>query len=337
MGAVPRFVLDPLFEPIPVLPSPAAAPDRDADLLDAYSRSVAGAAARVGPSVACIAVTRRGRSATGSGFAFTPDGFMLTNSHVVQGATRLRATFADGRDSEARVVGEDPATDLAVIRVDGETLCAVELGDSARIRPGQIAIALGNPLGFEHTVTAGVISALGRSLAGRAGRTLDDVIQADCALNPGNSGGPLVDSSGRVIGVNTAIIPGAQGLSFAVAINTAKWVVAQLFRHGRVRRASIGIAGATAGILRRVARFHALAQERGVRIIDVHSGSPAALAGLRRGDTIVGFEGTAITGVDVLQRQLDASRIGRRATVRFLRQGELMHRSVTPLEAALPE
>lgn len=328
MGAVPRFLLGPAPPPAPGTPGHG-----DAPLLDAYSRSVIAAVERVRAAVACVTVERRGGAGAGSGFAFTPDGFLLTNSHVVHRATRLRATFADGREGALSLVGEDPATDLAVVRVEGEPVAAVELGDSAAIRPGQIAIAIGNPLGFEHTVTAGVVSALGRSLAGFSGRSIDDVIQTDCALNPGNSGGPLVDSAGRAIGVNTAIIPHAQGLSFAVAINTAKWVVTQLLQHGRVLRAYLGIAGATTDVLRRVVRFHALPQERGVRITGIVAGSPAALAGLRVGDVIVGFEGQTVTGIDVLQRLMDGARIGRQGVLRLLRGGELLHLSVTPLEA----
>ena len=331
MGAIPRFLLDG-DEPGAARRGADGAAD-DAMLLDAYSRTVVGAVERAGPAVACIAVTkRRGAAGTGSGFAFTPDGFMLTNSHVVNGAKSLRAAFSDGRESTARLVGEDSATDLAVIRVEGETLPAVELGDSGAIHPGQIAIALGNPLGFEHTVTAGVISALGRSLAGYAGRTIEDVIQTDCALTPGNSGGPLVESHGRVIGVNTAMIPRAQGICFAVAVNTAKWVVAQLFAHGRVRRAHVGISGASADLLRRIARHHGLDQARGVRVMAVESRSPAANAGVRKGDVIVGFDGVAVTGIDVLQRLLDAQRIGKGSAMRLLRAGQLLHLPVTPVE-----
>ena len=210
MSAIRRFLLDEFDDPS--RSHPGARTGGDSALLDAYSQAVADAAGRAGPSVALIAVAKRkGGNGTGSGFAFTPDGFMLTNSDVVHGAKDLVATFFDGRESRARLVGEDPATDLAVIRVEGEKLPAIELGDSSTIRPGQIAIALGNPLGFEHTVTAGVVSALGRSLAGYAGRTIEDVIQTDCALNPGNSGAPLIDSGARVIGVNSAMIPRAQG------------------------------------------------------------------------------------------------------------------------------
>ena len=329
MGAIPQFLLD-VSSPVPQGRHPGA---DDAVLLDAYSRTVASAVDRAGPAVACIAVAKKGGSGSGSGFVFTPDGFMLTNSHVVNGAKRLVATFSDGRESRAHLVGEDPATDLAVIRVEGEPLPAVELGDSAAIRPGQIAIALGNPLGFEHTVTAGVVSALGRSLAGYAGRMIEDVIQTDCALNPGNSGGPLLDSGGRVIGVNTAIIPRAQGICFAVAVNTAKWVVAQLFQHGRVRRAHVGISGGTAELMTRIARHHGLAQRRGVRVLGIESRSPAAVAGLCKGDLVIGFDGIEVTGIDTLQRLLDGTRIGKSSVLRILRGGALMHLPVTPSEA----
>lgn len=330
MGAIPRFLIH------GDLPDNAARGDdaatSDATLLDAYSHTVANAVERAGPAVACIAVEKKRGTGTGSGFAFTPDGFMLTNSHVVNGAKSLRATFSDGRENMARLVGEDRATDLAVIRVEGETVPSVELGNSAAIRPGQIAIALGNPLGFEHTVTAGVVSALGRSLAGYGGRTIEDVIQTDCALNPGNSGGPLIDSRGRVIGVNTAMIPRAQGICFAVAVNTATWVVAQLFAYGRVRRAFVGISGATADLMRRITRHHGLDQARGVRVTAVEARSPAAAAGVRKGDVIVGFDGLAVTGIDGLQRLLDARRIGRGTVLRLLRAGQLLHLPVTPVE-----
>jgi S1-C subfamily serine protease len=329
MGAIPRFLLDETSTSSPG----ASAPHLDDALLDAYSRTVTSAVETAGPAVALIQVRTAKGAGTGSGFAFTPDGFMLTNSHVVHGAKQIVATFSDGRESSARLLGEDPATDLAVIRVEGAQLPALALGDSAAIRPGQIAIALGNPLGFEHTVTAGVISALGRSLAGYAGRMIEDVIQTDCALNPGNSGGPLIDSSARAIGVNTAMIPGAQGISFAVAINTAKWVVAQLFQHGRVRRAQVGVSGATTEIMRRIVRHHALEQTRGVRVLEVGAGSPAALAGLRKGDLVIGFDGAVVTGIDVLVRMLDATRIGRQSVLRVLRGGEVVYLTITPLEA----
>lgn len=329
MGAIPRFLID---DDRPSVPAPVEPLDGDDTLLDAYSHAVSSAVLRVGPSVALISVSKKSANGSGSGFAFTPDGFMLTNSHVVHGAKSLVATFSDGRESRARLVGEDPATDLAVIRVEGDALPAAQFGDSSAIRAGQIAIALGNPLGFEHTVTAGVVSALGRSLAGYAGRMIEDVIQTDCALNPGNSGGPLIDSAGRVIGVNTAMIPRAQGISFAVAINTANWVVAQLLTHGRVRRAYIGVSGATSEILRRIARHHGLKQSRGMRVLEVASGSPAAAAGVVKGDLIVGFDGIDITGVDVLSRLLGASRIGTSSVLRVLRGGALMHLPVTPAE-----
>ncbi|MBI4290905.1 MAG: trypsin-like peptidase domain-containing protein [Betaproteobacteria bacterium] len=329
MGATPKFLLDRSQHHAEGLPTPGG----DGALLDAYSRTVTAAVERAGPSVALIAVANERGRGTGSGFAFTPDGFMLTNSHVVRGAKSLVAAFSDGRESSAQLVGEDPATDLAVIRVEGENLPAVELGDSAAIRPGQIAIALGNPLGFEHTVTAGVVSALGRSLAGYTGRVIEDVIQTDCALNPGNSGGPLIDSAARVIGVNTAMIPHAQGISFAVAINTAKWVVAQLFQHGRVRRAYVGLSGGTTEIMRRIARHHGLDQPRGVRVLEVEAHGPAAAAGLRKGDLVIGFDGVPITGVDVLQRLLDGSRIGKAFVLHLLRDGQLLHLPITPVEA----
>lgn len=328
-------------DPAASAPSAQPAATADADLLDAYSRTIVDVVDRVGPAVGFIAVRRRVRDqsghphdvgGTGSGFAFTPDGYLLTNSHVVHGASGLRVAFADGREFDADLVGDDPDTDLAVIRVGGHGLPTVPLGHSKRLKVGQIAVAIGNPLGFQNTVTTGVISALGRTLRALTGRALDDVIQTDAALNPGNSGGPLVDSRGAAIGVNTAIIPGAQALCFATGIDTARWVVGQLFAHGRVRRAFIGIGGATVALPRIVQRALSLAQSGGVRISEVQPNSPGRAAGLEPGDIIVGLDGQPIAGIDELMRCLDAARIDRVGVIRVVRGNRLLHLTVIPSE-----
>jgi len=339
MGGFPRFTLDNSA-------SPGVGPARPTDgsetaALDAYSAVVVGVCERVGPAVANIEVVRRvaGRGGgprevhgNGSGFAFTHDGYLLTNSHVVHGARELRVTFPDGRAYEADLIGEDPDTDLAVVRVGAEPPPPVTLGTSRGLRVGQLAVAIGNPYGFQCTVTAGVVSALGRTLSAPSGRLIHDVIQTDAALNPGNSGGPLTDSRGEVIGVNTAIIPGAQGLCFATAIDTATWVVSQLFRHGKVRRGYIGVSGANVPLPRRFVRYHDLDVESGVRVIGVEPGSPAHDAGLDQGDIIVDFDGTPVTGVDDLHRLLDAERIGKPTTLTVLRRTELREIPLTARE-----
>jgi S1-C subfamily serine protease len=337
MGARPLFVA---ADEAPAA-VPAASARDDAPLLDGYSRTVVDVVERVGPAVGFVQVRRnardgagRGREITGSGsgFAFTPDGYLLTNSHVVRGATSLRVVFPDGREHDAALVGDDPGTDLAVIRVGVHGLPTVALGHSAGLRVGQIAIAVGNPLGFQNTVTTGVVSALGRSLRSDNGRTIDDVIQTDAALNPGNSGGPLLDSAGNAIGVATAIIPGAQALCFAVGIDTARWVIGQLFTHGRVRRAYVGLSGATQPIQRRVQHALGLAQKTGVRVMEVQPASPAATAGLRAGDLILGLDGVPVTGIETLQRLLDASRIGKLSVLRIARHGRERFVTLTPHE-----
>ena len=306
----------------------------DAFLLDAYSSTVSGVVERAGPSVAAVRVSSRAADreaalGNGSGFVFTPDGYLLTNSHVaragVRGAAvamRYRVSLSDGRELEARWVGDDPDTDLAILSVDAVSrgaLAPLALGRSAQLRRGEIAIAIGNPLGFEHTVTAGIVSALGRSMRAASGRLIPDVIQTDAALNPGNSGGPLLNARGEVVGVNTAIIQGAQAISFAVAIDIAAWVIPQLLQHGHVRRAYLGVGGVTTLLDRRVVRAFALTQSHAVRVSALEPGSPAALAGLREGDLIVGLDGVTIDSVDRLHQTLDGSRVQRDCMLKVLR------------------
>ncbi|HKO54796.1 MAG TPA: trypsin-like peptidase domain-containing protein [Thermoanaerobaculia bacterium] len=307
----------------------------DSALLDAYSHAVTGAAARIMPSVVNIEVRgKRGeRGGSGSGFVFTPDGFILTNSHVVNGATILDVALPDGTRYGATVVGDDPHTDLAVIRISAPSLDAAPLGDSDAIMPGQIAIAVGNPLGFQCTVTAGVISALGRSMRAKSGRLIDDVIQTDAALNPGNSGGPLVNSRGEVIGVNTAVILPAQGICFAIAINTAKFVAGRLIRDGRIERSYIGVAGQNTPLHRRIVRFFGLPSASGVLVVDVEKGSPAEKAGLEMGDVIVAFGGKAVSSIDDLHRLLTDEEVGVEAPVTIVRRTEKLTKNVIPTRA----
>ena len=310
--------------------------DNDDDLLDAYSRAVVGAVELVGPAVVGIDIRRHGAGANpethaaGSGFLFTPDGLIITNSHVVDGARGVGVTLPDGRAFDADVIGNDPATDLAVLRISGGPFPWLDLGDSSALRVGQVAIALGNPFGFQHTVTSGVVSALGRSLRGRTGRLIDDVIQTDAALNPGNSGGPLVTTAGQVIGVNTAIIMPAQGLSFAIASNIVRFVASRLVRDGRIRRSYIGVAGERTPVPRRLAREHSLAVSSGIRVRAVEPSSPAAAAGVSEGDLIVSFDGASVAGVDELHRLLDEDRIGRPARLVVIRAGALRELTIVP-------
>jgi len=325
---VPQFLLN---ESARGEPGRAAAADNGA-LLDAYSAAVVAAVEAVAPAVAHLQVAFDRRAGSGSAFAFTPDGLLLTNSHVVHGARRIVATFADGSSRDAHPVGEDPDTDIAVIRLGGAALPAARLGSSRELRVGQLAIAIGNPYGFQHTVTAGVVSALGRSLRAQSGRLIDDVLQTDAALNPGNSGGPLVDSRGEVIGVNTAIIPGAQGICFATAIDTVKAVVVQLLRDGRVRRGYLGLAGATVPLARRLARHFTLDNERAVRIESVEKSGPAAKAGAEAGDLIVRFGGQAVNGIDDLHRLLTGERIGGESVLTLLRGARRLDLSVVAAE-----
>ena len=311
----------------------------DAQLLDAYSNAVVSAAERVSPSVAKIDVTHttRGRSGEdqerhggGSGFVFTPDGLVLTNSHVVHDAKQIHVSLPDGRRLPAHLIGDDPATDLAVVRVDAPNLHAVPLGNSQKLKVGQLAIAIGNPYGFQYTVTAGVVSALGRSLRSYSGRLIDDVIQTDASLNPGNSGGPLVSSNGEVVGVNTATIMGAQGLCFAIGINTAKLVVSSLLRDGVVRRSYIGIQGQTVPLHRRLIRFYDLPNENGVLVIAVEENSPALRSFIRDGDIIVALDGHAVAGIDDLHRLLTEEKAGVQTVLSVLRHTERLEIKLTP-------
>ena len=301
----------------------------DATLLDAYSSAVIHAVETVGPAVVKIETARGG----GSGVLFTPDGLILTNSHVVEGAGPVTVVMTDGRSMRADPIGQDADTDLAVIRIDGSPLPWATLGDSRAVRVGQVAIAIGNPYGFHHSVTAGVVSALGRSLRARSGRLMDDIIQTDAALNPGNSGGPLVTTRGEVIGVNTATILPAQGLCFAIASNTARFVAARLIRDGRIRRSYIGLAGQTVPIPRSVARENQLAVTSGVFVVSVEPNSPAADAGIRDGDVVLAFAGAAVTGVDDLHRQLTEDRIRVPTMVTILRAARRRQITVVPAES----
>jgi len=308
----------------------------DAELLDAYSRAVVAAAEAVSPAVlhleASRAGDRPGRAATGSGVVFTADGFALTNSHVVQGASRIEAALNDGRRTQADLIGDDPDTDLAVVRVHADAPRWAPLGDSKELRPGQLVIAIGNPLGFACTVTAGVVSALGRSLRSRSGHLIDDVLQTDAALNPGNSGGPLVTARGEIVGINTAVIQGAQGLCFAVSSATASVVASQILRFGRVRRGALGIAGETVHLPRRLMHHHALSREGAVRIAGLQGDGPAGHAGLREGDLIVALDDQPVAGIDDLYRLLSADRIDVPCRVEVLRDGRRMGIEVVPRE-----
>jgi S1-C subfamily serine protease len=312
---------------------PALTPAADASLLDAYSRTVVAVAEAVSPSVVRIDVEgeRPGiPGGSGSGFVFTADGYVLTNSHVVSGAKRITVTTRDGDKMPAALVGDDPDTDLGVVRVYGTNLVPVTFGDSSALRVGQIAVAVGNPFGFDCTVTAGVVSALGRSLRTKTGRLVDDVIQTDAALNPGNSGGPLCDAAGRVIGVNTAMISSAQGICFAIAINTASFVVARLIHDGRIRRSYLGIAGQNVPLHRRVVRFHGLSLESAVFVVSVEADSPGARAGVRDGDLIVAFGDHPTSSIDDLHRLLTEEQAGHSTALTVVRGRERLTLPVTP-------
>ncbi len=305
-------------------------PVDDDELLDSYSRAVTTAVARIMPSVVNITIDQRGG---GSGFLFTPDGFVLTNSHVAGDAKQIEVTLSDGLRCGARLVGDDPHTDLAVIRIDAPTLPAAPLGDSDGIKPGQLAIAVGNPLGFQCTVTAGVISALGRTMRAQSGRLIESVIQTDAALNPGNSGGPLINSRGEVIGVNTAVIRPAQGICFAIPVNTAKFVASRLIRDGVIRRSFIGVQGQNVPLHTRVVRFYNLPLATGVLVVGVDNDAPAGKAGVTEGDLIVALDGMPVAGVDDLHRMLTDERIGKRAELTIIRQTEKLSLAVVPLPA----
>ena len=316
----------------------------DDELLDAYSRAVITAAERVSPSVVYIEVHQpaadrnRPRSprearGTGSGFIFTPDGFILTNSHVVHGAAKIEVTTTDGSKYHADLIGDDPDTDLAVIRINAPNLVPAQLGESQHVRVGQLVLAIGNPYGFQYSVTAGVVSALGRSLRARSGRLMDAVIQTDAALNPGNSGGPLVNSRGEVIGVNTAMILPAQGICFTTSIDTAKFVAGRLIRDGRVSRSYIGLAGQNVPLPRRIVRFYNLPVESGILVVSFEENSPGQKAGLSEGDIIVGFDDRPITGIDDLHKLLTEERIGHKSSLQVIRGTQQLSLEVTPEES----
>jgi S1-C subfamily serine protease len=315
---------------------------RDYSLLDEYSRTVVGAVDRVAPAVANVEIQQQSKShayygGSGSGFVITPDGFILTNSHVVHRARRIVVNLSGGRDYPAQLIGDDPETDLAVIRIDAPHLAHVRLADSESLRVGQIAIAIGNPLGFQASVTTGVISALGRSMYSQSGRLIDNIIQTDAALNPGNSGGPLVNSAGEVIGVNTAMIRPAQGICFAIASNTAKLVAGWLIRDGRIRRSYIGVAGQNVPLHRRIVRFYNLALETGVLVVSVEKDSPAQRAGLREGDIIVAFNAEPIGTIHDLHKMLVGEQIGVPAKFMVIRHTEKLELSVLPADSLVRE
>ncbi len=322
--------------------SPELAVD-DGELLDSYSKTITNVVEKVKPAVVNIRVLSGKRDqrsgaeggGSGSGFIIAPDGYILTNSHVVHGAAKMEVTLADGRVLPANLIGDDPETDLAVIRINASRLVHARFGDSKSIRVGQIAIAIGSPFGFQQTVTAGVVSALGRSMRAQSGRLIDNVIQTDAALNPGNSGGPLVNSRGEVIGVNTAIILPAQGICFAIASNTAEFVTAWLIKEGLIRRSWIGVAGQNVPIHRRVVVFHHLAVDHGVLVSGIESGSPASRAGLREGDVIISFAGEPVSTIDELHHHLVARVIGIPSQITVIRHTEKLDLTVTPQELAI--
>ena len=323
----------------------------DAFLLDAYSQTVSDVVDRIGPSVALVKTalggSRRRSQGSGSGFLFTPDGYVLTNSHVVRAGQdskilrpqgKWQVSLADMREFDARWVGDDPDSDLAVLQIDGQSqgaLTHATLGESKTLKRGEIAIAIGNPLGFEHTVTSGIVSALGRSMRASTGRLIADVIQTDAALNPGNSGGPLLNSRAQVIGVNTALIRGAQAICFAVAVDIAHWVIPQLLRDGRVRRGYLGIEGSNFAIDRRIQLGFELKQQSGVRVQSVEGASPAQAAGIRAGDILLGIDGVSIDSIDALHQALGFERINRHCMIKLLRGSKAsqpLYLGITPIE-----
>jgi S1-C subfamily serine protease len=323
-------------------PVPGGSASDDSALLDEYSRTVVSVAERVAPSVVNIDIKQQRRSrqgareigGSGSGFVIAPDGFILTNSHVVHDATQITVNLPDGREYPARLIGDDPDTDLAVIRIDAPQLAHVRLADSETLRVGQVVIAIGNPLGFQASVTAGVISALGRSMYSQSGRLIDNIIQTDAALNPGNSGGPLVNSAGEVIGVNTAMIRPAQGICFAIASNTATFVASWLIKEGKIRRSYIGVAGQNVPLHRRIVRFYNLPLETGVLVVSIEKDSPAGRAGLREGDVIVAFNEQPIGSIHELHKMLMGEQIGVEAKLLIIRHTEKLFLSILPAEVA---
>ncbi len=309
--------------------------DGDEELLDAYSNAIVNVVEKVSPSVVHVRVqgTRVGQLGSGSGTIIAPDGLVLTNNHVVDGVAKIDLALHDGRQVPARILGRDPDTDIAVLRAEtGDRLPAAGIGNSKKVKQGQVAVAIGNPLGFESTVTAGIVSAIGRSLRAQNGRLISDVIQTDAALNPGNSGGPLVNSRAEVIGVNTAVIMGAQGICFSVASNTAQHVLTQILQHGRVRRARLGIAGDQVHLPQRIKAQTGLQQDAAVRVVEVQPGSPAHSGGIAPGDVIVGVDKEVVTGIDDIARVLDGTRIDKRVSIRILREGRPRTLDVVPTE-----
>jgi S1-C subfamily serine protease len=341
----PRFAEKRFLANVRIMPTmnatllPVAA-DGDSHLFDAYSSAVSGVFARAAAAIVHIEVRHAGNGArpeqgggSGSGFFLSPDGYVATNSHVVSGATTIHVNLADGRRLRAELIGDDPETDLAILRVEGTGFAHLPLGDSDAARPGQIAIAIGSPMGFQQTVTAGIVSALGRSLRARSGRLIDNIIQTDAALNPGNSGGPLVNSRGEVIGVNTAVILPAQGICFAIGINMAKFVASRLIRDGGITRSYIGVAGQSAAIHRRIVRFYDLPLETGVLVVGVEKESPAETAGLREGDVLIAYGEKPIASVDDLHRMLTEEPVGRRAELTVIRLTEKLTLPIVPIPA----
>jgi S1-C subfamily serine protease len=343
-GEHPLALLDESHSGPEFAPPISARPPDDSALLDEYSRTIVSAADRVGPAVVNIDIkqrldSRRGPrevGGSGSGFVIAPDGFILTNSHVVHAANQIAVSLPDGRDYPAQLVGDDPDADLAVIRIDAPHLAHVRLADSESLRVGQVVIAIGNPLGFQASVTAGVISALGRSMHSQSGRLIDNIIQTDAALNPGNSGGPLVNSAGEVIGVNTAMIRPAQGICFAIASNTAKFVAGWLIKEGKIRRSYIGVAGQNVPIHRRVVRFYNLPLETGVLVVSVEKNSPAEKTGMREGDVIVAFNAKPIGSIHELHKMLMGEQIGVQSEITIVRHTEKLALAITPVESPSP-
>jgi S1-C subfamily serine protease len=331
-------VWTPAFSEHPASSQPAVAPatnNPDEMLLDTYSQTVGSVVERVSPAVVNLRIENGNHRASqqgGSGFTITPDGFILTNSHVVRGARSIEVTMADGTTAAGHLVGDDPETDLAVVRIDTNPSSFLAFADSKKLRVGQIAIAIGSPYGFQQTVTAGIVSALGRSMRAESGRLMDDILQTDAALNPGNSGGPLVDSTGAVIGVNTAVILPAQGLCFAIASNTAHLVAAWLIKEGKIRRSYLAIAGQNVSIHPRLIRAHRLAQANGVLVAGIDSGGPADVAGVMVGDIIIAFKGSPIVSIDDLHRLLVGNEIGKRSTLTIIRRTEIIELLIIPRE-----